>query len=49
MSSYKENIEQVYTNMHWQHMCFLPWPAKKHVTTLHTLDTITEDIQKGNI
>lgn len=49
MTFYKEPIKQVYTNMHWQHMCFLPWPAKKQVKTLHTLDTITEDIPKGNI
>jgi len=49
MTSSKEPIKQVYTNMHWQHMCFLPWPSKKQVKTLNTLDTITKDIPKGNI
>lgn len=49
MTFYKEPTKQVYTNMLWQHMCFLPWPAKKQVKTLNTLDIITEDISKGDI
>ncbi len=49
MTSYKEPIKQVHTNMHWQHMCFLPCTTKKQVKTLNTLDTITKDILKGNI